>query len=632
MQRFFLTAYAFLLFLFSVNNLYAQVHVESYKKNLINLALSKKLYEDRYWKILLHYKKKIYGIESFIDDPKFFLSKNGKYNPQEELVATISSFFEKKVENEDEHAKCKFIARFEWLKEKLSIDESFLPHIECKEFNDVWNRLNARSVSLVFPASYPNSPSSMFGHTLLRLEGEYHSPLLAYAVNYSAIPEDDNPISYTFKGIFGYYRGIYTVMPYYEKVREYSDIEKRDIWEYNLNLTEEEVKKMFLHIWELKDIYQYYYFFDENCSFNILFLLEAARPTLNLTDKLPYWVIPVDTIRAVKEEGLIEKISFRPSLSTKIKFKSDLLKNEHLKVVSSIVDGSLKASTVLKENYDVEDKKQILELAIELLQYKYYKEIISKKDYQKLYYEVLLARSMLPVTEKELKPESYFKPEEGHRSSRLFWGCGIRGDHGFIQLDIRPAYHDLLNDDKGYIAGSQIVFFNFSARYYIKSSSLKLQNWDIVDIISLAPRDHFFKPLSWRVKTGFVRKNFDFNKENIVFHITPGFGLTYKNDLLGIFYTFLNGAIEIGGSYKKNYSHGIGLETGFIKQFLPLWKIMLAIEGTNYYLGDEYKAYKGVFEQTISLKQNHELKISFKREKTFNKYSTDLIIGFNFFF
>ncbi len=118
-----------------------------------------------------------------------------------------------------------------------------MPEVKCSEFQDVFQRVNPKSASLIFPSFYPNSPASMFGHTLLRLEGDFHSSLLAYAVNYSAIPEDDFALIYTFKGIFGYYKGIYTAMPYYDKVREYSDIERRDIGEYNLNLTAEEVKK-----------------------------------------------------------------------------------------------------------------------------------------------------------------------------------------------------------------------------------------------------------------------------------------------------------------------------------------------------------------------------------------------------
>ena len=33
-----------------------------------------------------------------------------------------------------------------------------------------------------------------------------------------------------------------------------------------------------MHTYEMDKIYSDYYFFDENCSYDLLFLLDAARP------------------------------------------------------------------------------------------------------------------------------------------------------------------------------------------------------------------------------------------------------------------------------------------------------------------------------------------------------------------
>ena len=69
------------------------------------------------------------------------------------------------------------------------------------------------------------------------------------------------------------------------------------MWEYRLNLSEEETKRMIWHISELNEIYLNYYFFQKNCSYNLLYLLEAARPTLNLVNKFKMAVMPIETIR-----------------------------------------------------------------------------------------------------------------------------------------------------------------------------------------------------------------------------------------------------------------------------------------------------------------------------------------------
>ncbi|MGT0149952.1 Lnb N-terminal periplasmic domain-containing protein [Vibrio metschnikovii] len=105
--------------------------------------------------------------------------------------------------------------------------------------------------------------------------------MVAFAINFAAEPEgNDNPALYAMKGLFGFYPGRFTVMPYYRKVREYNDIESRDIWEYPLNLTEQEVERVLLHLWEMQLAEFDYYFLDENCSYQLLALLELARDDL----------------------------------------------------------------------------------------------------------------------------------------------------------------------------------------------------------------------------------------------------------------------------------------------------------------------------------------------------------------
>ena len=68
--------------------------------------------------------------------------------------------------------------------------------------------------------------------------------------------------------------------------------EHRDLWEYRLTLTPAELDRLVRHLWELLPTYYDYYFFDENCSYHLLALLEVARPGLRLTDRFHAWTIP----------------------------------------------------------------------------------------------------------------------------------------------------------------------------------------------------------------------------------------------------------------------------------------------------------------------------------------------------
>lgn len=262
-----------------------------------NRADKLNLAEDRYWQILLH----IDNGESEIDDERFFFSPNGKTDPKAELDATIDALFNETRFDDDSNA-CRFPARKAWLQERLSISD--LPKVECKKYNDILKRLNPKSVTLVFPSAHINSPASMFGHTFLRINSGYNSKLLSYAFNYAADadPSKTNGAVFAIKGLTGGYFGKYSLLPYYEKLKEYRDTEQRDIWEYDLDLSEDEVLKMLRHIWELKDIHSYYYFFTQNCSYNMLWFIESARPSVDLREYFNYQVLPLETILVTEHQ------------------------------------------------------------------------------------------------------------------------------------------------------------------------------------------------------------------------------------------------------------------------------------------------------------------------------------------
>jgi len=220
----------------------------TYLDSLLARAEQLRLYDDPYWWILLHYKNSLFGVRSLVDDPDFFLAADGKRNPQAELEATLRGFFQTDRE-EAGKCVCRFIARFTWLEEQLGSDLSRVPIAECPAFDETIKKINPASATMIFPTSYVNSPASMFGHTLISIETSAKSKLMAHAVNYSATGVDRNGFLFAFKGIFGFYEGYFSILPYCQKVAEYSDINNRDIWEYPLHLTEEEVLRMLRHLW-----------------------------------------------------------------------------------------------------------------------------------------------------------------------------------------------------------------------------------------------------------------------------------------------------------------------------------------------------------------------------------------------
>ncbi len=167
-----------------------------------------KLHEDPYWHILLHYKSGVLGYESLVDDPKFFLAPDGKTNPDAELDATIRAFFEPQGD-EEKSAVCRFVARYEWIRERLNLDPEQLPMTECRSFENFMDKVKPESVTLIFPSAHLNSPASMFGHTLLTIDTANKSRLLAYAVNYTAVTNETFGPLFAVKGLVRVLSGIF---------------------------------------------------------------------------------------------------------------------------------------------------------------------------------------------------------------------------------------------------------------------------------------------------------------------------------------------------------------------------------------------------------------------------------------
>ncbi len=102
---------------------------DSYVGAVIDQAARLRLHEEREWRVLIHYQKTLFGYKSLIDDPKFFLATDGRKNPESELKATIRGIFSTDLPG-DTHPRCRFAARFAWLKTKLDIDGHKLPEVE----------------------------------------------------------------------------------------------------------------------------------------------------------------------------------------------------------------------------------------------------------------------------------------------------------------------------------------------------------------------------------------------------------------------------------------------------------------------------------------------------------------------
>src|SRR5574341_48291 len=116
----------------------------AYLSELIRKATDAKLADSREWHALLHYRPNVFGgVTSEQDGPAFFLAPDGKTNPQAEMEATLAGFFSDNLIGEAKQPiRCAFIARYAWLKDRLTFDERRLPPKDCDRFQNWMQGLN----------------------------------------------------------------------------------------------------------------------------------------------------------------------------------------------------------------------------------------------------------------------------------------------------------------------------------------------------------------------------------------------------------------------------------------------------------------------------------------------------------
>lgn len=536
--------------------------------------------------------------ESEIDDTSFFFSASGKTNAKDELDATLYALFNE-TRFDDNSSACRFPARKAWLQERLNIDN--FPQVECKEYGDTLKKLNPKSATLVFPAAHINSPASMFGHTFLRINSAYKSRLLSYAINYAANADakKENGVMFAIKGLFGGYYGQYSLLPYYEKLKEYRDTEQRDIWEYDLNLNEEEVLKMVRHIWELNGTQSNYYFFTENCSYNMLWLIELARPSVHLREHFNYQVIPLETVHATKAEGLISEINYRASKRSILLKYEELLKGEYLYLPKKLVGGEIKLQEVVSdETISLQQKQYILESSTEFLEYSFSKNDMDKKEYIELFYNLSKERAALGKGEK-LDIKTPQDPIDSHRAIRVTAGGGYRDGEAIGFLGIRPAYHDLEDSNYGFLRGTQIEFLNIELSY--SEDEVELEDATILSIVSLAQRSEFFDSLSWRTKFGWDRNYLD-NETNFIG--TVGAGYSWGDELA---YTYI--MIDPLFYVADEFTAAIGGSLGLVFDSYDFMSTNIEATRRYYDTGDKQNLVKVV--QSFRLSQNTQLKFKY---------------------
>ena len=117
-------------------------------------------------------------------------------------------------------------------------------------------------------------------------------------------------------------KGYFSLTPLNEKLERYHHQEQRNIWTYDLNLTDEQKQRIQYHVWELKTAPLTYYFKGYNCATLTHFVL-ATTGNQTIIDSFGAILSPLDIAKSVDAAQIVKNTTLSPSDTFAIRMLTD---------------------------------------------------------------------------------------------------------------------------------------------------------------------------------------------------------------------------------------------------------------------------------------------------------------------
>ncbi len=538
--------------------------------SLLQRADKRELWKTRAWQRLLHYD---HGRSQVQPGSPFFLSTNGAQDAASEGEQCLAAFW-KQLDADldtdvltDTDPRCRFPARYTFLARELGVSEIRDVAGECPALQHWLAAVKGSGISLVFPVSYLNNPASMFGHTLLRIDSEAFplgDPLLAASVGFAAAAGTERGPGYALRGLLGLFTGFFTTAPYYQQASMYGHVEDRDIWEYSLELSREEVTFLLLHLWELRGIGIPYFFLRRNCAFQVLSLLEAVRPELGCTDAFHLWTLPVETIRRIEKKiGYRSPPVYRPSLSTRVSRAAQPLTELESELGYSLASNSASLSAPAFTRLAEGTRSCVLRLAMLYNQYLQEKYPERSGALTQVLHALTTSRSTLPkCTVLPWSGQSPLRPDHGHPAMRLRVGAGQQEGQPFLSLGFRPLLHDRFDPAPGYKPGVNLEVFDIEMRYWTDCEQLSLESLDLIALESVVPHNPLPSQPAWYGRLGIGKYSLAGDDRDLVLEGAAGAGRAVSFGANGYGYVLAGGRFLVSDQIGDRITVGPAIRLG----------------------------------------------------------------------
>lgn len=459
------------------------------------------------------------GYVTEIQNADFFLSPHGAVSPEGEFEAFVQAMRAARTDKNQQEALCRYPARTTLLIDQLPEFKTYT-RPDCSHYPRYIDPQKVTGVSLVFASGYFESPSSYFGHTMLKFETDrkdFSEYFFDSSLNYGAKVTDapGNPM-YIVNGLTGRYKASFQRNNDFINTYSYTNKDMRDIWEYPLRLTPRQRTFMVEYSSELRRAQFKYYFFSDNCAHRMARLIELTTgQKLVKTDGA--WLLPIDVVQALHspqhgESPFADEVR-TPSLKSQVRGHYLKLSPRDRRMVdaflvapvkdqtSSIAELSDSALDVIRMHYDVELAKLSAKP----------RDLDKLQDLQPHRQLALYEQLKRPVVQaSEIQPEKRggVTPATMNHASAVQIGYIARSGDDALNFRFQAANNDLLTKP---FEGQEASRFIFGAgEVDVTQNDLKLRSLTLLDIMSLNTNPLPAKATgeySWALKAAYEPRN-----------------------------------------------------------------------------------------------------------------------------
>ncbi|MGD2171211.1 MAG: DUF4105 domain-containing protein [Gammaproteobacteria bacterium] len=549
---------------------YNTVHADQHQPDLVEIA------DDRTWQRLLYYDRD--AERSDVISIDYFLSPEGRTDPLKELTATLKAYKEPFDDKADQHARCRFPARYLWLSQRLVLDDYRVIPPQCVSLRKSQRKLQLKSISLMYVTGYLGNPASSFGHSFIKLNTRNNfgdSSLFDLSISYGAdVPENENVFLYIYRGLFGKYEAKISDKYFYSDDLVFSSTEFRDIWEYQLKLTDQQLLLFQLHMWEILGQRFQYYFLHRNCGYELSRILEVVIDE-DLVKSADFYFLPIETFHSLAEissdKTIMEEVVYHPSGQKIVYENYQRLTDRERRFVKQIMDKD-RLDISLLESLEEGQQIAIIDFLLEYHNYLLTREP-DNEAFEESKRQLLVKRfGLAPRKAAEIEIDRYASPLASDKPGLLAAKYNdLESGDDFLTLGYSPYSAQSLGQND--MNGNELIVLN--TEIGITEDDIFLDRFDFVKIKSY---DRFHipleskLPLSWQIEAAVENIDYEDHDEHLGY-FRGGIGKTWLQSRPVMGYVMFNGGLySKGDSVLLTPEVGLRIDLGFARGLLKIEK------------------------------------------------------------